>query len=490
MAAFDYSSRDYDTIKTDLLARAARVFPEWTDRDPSDFGMMMLDLWAYTADVMHYYIDRAAGESFLTTATQRESVLALANLMDYVPRSKSSATSLLTLTNTSGSDVTIPPYTEFLARNDETNYLAYTEDGGTILASSTGTIVLYEGKLYQDEVLTTGANGSGGQRYTLVNQGVVASSVVINVYEDGVNPTQYQRVPRLTGADTGERVFVLSVSADGYMEVTFGTNLNGFVPPSGAAIHATYATSSGSSGNLPANSITSFKSSTPTGITITSSTVFSGGLDEESLASMKRSIPSVISAQNRAVTRSDFVALALQVEGVAKATIEFAPSLTGASAGNASVTVYAQAERSDFLTTGDTSQTVSADMQAAVVDTIQPLALLGVTVAAAPTITWAPLDLGVTVYVNDRFVSNWVKRDVEAAIDELFAFDNVFFGQRITLGQIYRLILNVAGVDYITITTFDTSGNTGTQNSILIDELQLPKKGTVTLTMSGGITTS
>jgi predicted phage baseplate assembly protein len=488
--AFDYSSRDYETIRADLLARAARVFPEWTDRDPSDFGMLLVDLWSYMGDIMHYYIDRAAGEAFLSTATQRESVLALANLLDYVPRGRASGSAVITLDNSTLSDITIAPLTEFIARSDNTTYSCYTEVGGTIAASSTGTISVREGTLYVAEVLTSSANGSPGQIYTLANDRVDVGSLSVTVYEDGVNPVAYRRVNRIIDAASGERVYVATVSADGFLNVSFGSLLNGFIPTTGARITATYASSSGAAGNLPADSITGFKASAPTGLTLSSATAFSGGLDEESITSLRTSIPSVISAQNRAVTRSDFVALATQVPDVSKATISFSPSLTGASAGNASVTVYPQGAVSDYLTTVDTSYAVPSTMQTDVVEFIQPLALLGVTVLCASTVTWEPIKASVTVHVSDRYVSNWVKNDVEAAIDELFAFDNVFFGQRLTLGQLYRIVLNVPGVDYCTVSVFDLESGSGLQDSILVNELRLPKKGTITLTMTGGITTT
>jgi len=490
MAHLDFAVRDYDTIKTDLLARAQRVFPEWTDRDPSDFGMLLVDLWASMGDVLHYYIDRAAGEAFISTAQQRESVLALANLMDYTPRSRSSAVGTVTLSNTGGASVGILPLTEFVARYDSTTYHLYTESGGYVPATSTSNIVLYEGALYIEEVLTTNSNGQPGQRFVLQNENVVGRSVQVFVYEDGVTPVSYQRITRLATAVSGDRVFTTNVTADGATEIVFGTSLNGFVPPTGSKVTSTYASSSGAAGNLPSNSIVGFKESPPENINIQSSSAFSGGVDEESITSLKQSIPSVISAQNRAVTRNDFVALALQVEGVAKATISFAASMGGASAGNASVTVYPQAARSDFLTTSDTFQTVSTDMRTNVVNAIQPRALLGVNVYAATQINWQNVNVSATVHVSDRSVSAWVQRDVEVAIDELFDFDNVFFGQRITLGQVYRLILNVPGVDYLTIETFDESPGTALETNIVINELMLPKKGTVALTMVGGITTS
>jgi uncharacterized phage protein gp47/JayE len=492
--AFDYSSRDFDTIKNDLLLRAERVFPEWTDRDPSDFGMLFVDLWAYAADVIHYYIDRVAGEAFLPTATQRESVIALANLLDYIPKSRSSAFGTVTLQNDDLTNpYTVPPYTEFVARFDEKTYPVYTLNGGLIPASNTSVIDVLQGELFRDEILTTGSTGSGGQRYALLNRDVVPNSLVVSVFEDGVNPTDYTYVPRIISAATGDRVYTINTLPDRTTEVVFGTSLNGFIPPSGSRIQATYATSVGAAGNLPANSVVAFKAAPPPNISLIGSSALAGGVDEESIESLKRSIPTTIASQNRAVTRNDFVALALQVEGVSKATIEFTPGQsTGPSGpiGNASVTVFPQVARADYLTTGDTTQAVSPSTQAAVVSSLQPRALLGVDVVCASSITWEPIDVVVNVFVNERYVSNWVKRDVESAIAQLFAFENVFFGQRLTLGQLYRIIFNVPGVEYAVITTFDLAGDTAVQDDILIDPLRLPKRGSVVLNMSGGITTS
>lgn len=91
MATFDYTSRDFFSIRQDLLRRAELTIQEWDNDDPSDFGNMLVDLWAYMGDILHFYIDRAAAETFLETATQRESVLAIANLLDYSPASARSS---------------------------------------------------------------------------------------------------------------------------------------------------------------------------------------------------------------------------------------------------------------------------------------------------------------------------------------------------------------------------------------------------------------
>lgn len=492
MAAFSYTGRDFDTIRADLLARAGRVFPDWTDRDPSDFGMLLVDLWANAADVMHYYIDRAAGEAFLGTATQRESILAVANLLDYTPRGRASATCLVTLSN-AGASVSIPQYTEFVARYNSKTYRAFASYGATAASVGYTSLALTEGTWRSNEVLSSSSNGLSGQRYSLSSTTAAPSSVTLFVYEDGITPRQYQQINRITDAATGDRVFITYAAADGTTQVVLGNNLNGFVPPSGSIIKASYVESSGSSGNLPANSVVSFSGVTPPGLSVFSSTAFTGGVDEESIESLRRSIPSAIATQNRAVTRNDFVSLAVQVPGVSKASISFVPGLSASIDGvgtNGSVTVFPQATRADYLTTSDTSQVVSADMQTAVVATLQPLALLGVSVFCSSTVAWQGIDVAVTVHVEDRHVQAWVKQACSDALDQLFDFSNVFFGQRLHLGQVYQIINNVVGVSYAIVTVFDVAGGGTLRTDILIDPLKLPKKGAYTLGMSGGITAS
>lgn len=491
--AFDYSSRDYSTIRADLLRRATRIAPEWTDRDPADFGMVLVDLWAQMGDVLHYYIDRAAGESVLPTATQRESVLAFANLLDYVPNGRTSGQATVLLTNSTAADITIPQYTRFVARSEGSTYQVYMPSSAVIPANNSSSITVLEGTVVSSpsETLTNSASGLAGQRYTLVNTGVVRSSVVVTVYEDGVTPTTYRQIDRLTNAVSGERVFTLRSTATDEIEVVFGTEFRGFIPPPGSVITATYAYSSGSSGNLPANSVTAFRDVTPAGITITSSSAFTGGINEETIVSMKSSIPSLATSQNRAVTANDFINLTRGIEGVSKAAVAFTPNPAGgASAGNASVTVYPQVSRAnDYLTTADTSQTVSSTVIDAVTSTLQPRALLGVDVVTASTIDWTPINISVNVYVNGAAVALFVKNDVETAINNIFDFDNVYFGQTISLGQVYRAILNVFGVDYAEITLFDDDGSS-VETTITVSSIKLPKKGTVIVTPIGGITST
>jgi hypothetical protein len=41
----DYTSRDYETIREDLLNLIPNYAPNWTNRDPSDFGITLVELF-------------------------------------------------------------------------------------------------------------------------------------------------------------------------------------------------------------------------------------------------------------------------------------------------------------------------------------------------------------------------------------------------------------------------------------------------------------
>jgi len=88
----DYTSRDYTSIISDLLTLIPSYLPEWTDRSPGDFGIVLLELFAYVGDILNYYSDRIANEAFIATAQQRQSILNLAALLDYTPHGNVAAT--------------------------------------------------------------------------------------------------------------------------------------------------------------------------------------------------------------------------------------------------------------------------------------------------------------------------------------------------------------------------------------------------------------
>lgn len=78
-----------------------------------------------------------------------------------------------------------------------------------------------------------------------------------------------------------------------------------------------------------------------------------------------------------------------------------------------------------------------------------------------PSVALDSVSIEVTVSALPNYVQNTVSADVESTIKNLFTFDKMSFGQTMTLGYLYRTILDVPGVDYVTINRFSTSATTG-----------------------------
>lgn len=337
MANFDYTNRDFLSIRQDLINRAARTIPEWDATDASDFANMFVDLWAYMGDIIHFYIDRAAGEAFLQTATQRDSIMAIANLLDYIPVSARAARGIVTVQLNSfpsmSASYTVPQYTVFTGYDNNLNgYSFYTTQASTALTSTTVgasgnqvSIPVVQGQIIQGELLGE-STGKTNQRFSLVKKNADISSIVINVAEGALdgsgNPTNvtYQYVAQLSTADFLDKVFTARVMSDNSTQIIFGNGFNGSIPTANATITATYRTTEGSSGNLPVNQIKTVSGTPSTYISVVSSTATSGGADAESMESIRNSVSRLYRTQDRAVSLQDYKDLCLQVPGVSKAT--------------------------------------------------------------------------------------------------------------------------------------------------------------------------
>ena len=98
--SIDYTSRDYYALRDALIKRVQeRTGGKWAGNDPSDFGVALIESFAYMGDLINYYIDRIANESYLGTATQRQNVLNLASMLGYTAGGYTSATVNVTLTS-------------------------------------------------------------------------------------------------------------------------------------------------------------------------------------------------------------------------------------------------------------------------------------------------------------------------------------------------------------------------------------------------------
>lgn len=94
LSAIQYRIGDYGSFRRTMIDAIATqpALAGWTARDATDYGMAVIDMWAYLGDILTFYQERIANEAFLRTAVQRDSVMRLAALLDYRPSPGAAAT--------------------------------------------------------------------------------------------------------------------------------------------------------------------------------------------------------------------------------------------------------------------------------------------------------------------------------------------------------------------------------------------------------------
>ena len=72
----NYTNRDFESVKKDLVQIAERFYPDtFKDFSEASFGSMVLDSVAYVADQLSFYVDYNLNESFLDSSFQYNNVI-------------------------------------------------------------------------------------------------------------------------------------------------------------------------------------------------------------------------------------------------------------------------------------------------------------------------------------------------------------------------------------------------------------------------------
>ena len=78
----NYLAKDYDGFRQAMLDRMAALTP-WSETHPSDLGIALVEVLAYSADHLSYQQDAVATEAYLGTARSRISLRRHVKLVDY-----------------------------------------------------------------------------------------------------------------------------------------------------------------------------------------------------------------------------------------------------------------------------------------------------------------------------------------------------------------------------------------------------------------------
>lgn len=158
LEAIDYTSRDFASIRRDLENFARRYYPNtYRDFNQASFGSLMLDTVSYVGDILSFYLDYQANESFLDTAIEYNNVVRLVRQMGFKLNPNPSSYGILTLY------IKIPAATG--TQGPDSNYVPVLKAGSEFTADTGGYYTLIDdvdfakeqNQMVVSDVSTTGA---------------------------------------------------------------------------------------------------------------------------------------------------------------------------------------------------------------------------------------------------------------------------------------------------------------------------------------------
>lgn len=420
-----YLRRSAEQIQEDLKAKFPIYLPEITDID-NDPLFILMRIWAGIAENLHYYLDKMARETFLSTCQKLSSAILIAEANDYRRKGVYPASADITFyfDNPTPSNVLIPQ-----------NTIVSTGDGITFLTTQNVTILAGETEItvsaiqYErfDNILIGTTNGTASQAFTLP----------VNVVDYGITlqigSQVYGQVDTFYYSRQNDTHFIAYPLEDGTTRIVLGDGVSGKIPQIGEDVLATYFVSQGTKGNVSAGKITEIISSisVPTAFILkcTNRNKASGGVDIETLYEIKKRIPYSRYTLARAVTVSDYIHLAELYPGVWKANVEYdcqniSLFIYPIGGGIASSTLLSSVKNwlADKKTIGHNLQVFSAGE--------------------------IKIKLKVEIQLLPNYVRNAVLNTCKNRILDFFNPNNQKVGGDIQIGDIYEVMETTEGVRY------------------------------------------
>lgn len=500
-ASIDYTSRDFFSLREDLITRIkSRVNANgkvWTGTDPADFGVAIVEAFAHIGDLTNYYIDRVANEAYLSTATQRQSLLNIASLYGYRVSGYRQAYVDVTLSNPTAFGITIPEGTLVSATITVTNngssityqqYYTLISDV-SIAANDSATGVLIHGRNVASEASNAAdsldasdipgerlgySTGLPNQSYTLKNNQVADDTLEVFV-RNGDSFVQWTEVENLSEYGPQDSVYSVSYSGNNYVTVNFGNGISGAVPVYGDDIKAQYYVGGGLIGNVDGGTTFGIVSvPLASGILKTDiiNTVISndfagyGGEDPESNDSIRANAPTSLKVSQRAVTLDDFKNLALTMSGVGKASA-YATAPT-------SVVVFiaptVSDNSSDYYPGFNASNTATTNLWTTLKTSVQSefsnKTQIGTTVTILPP-TYVPADVVVEYVAETGYADSQIISAINSGIVFGYGYNYLDFNQNIRPEKLEQSLSAINGVDSVRIVKLFRNGGSSARTTLI-----------------------
>lgn len=414
-----------------------------TDYSEGNILIIILSLFAAIAEVLHYYVDNMARETFLPTARRYDSVVKHGALVDYHARAAIAATVDVILSrsitgNSIGAKLTIPQGTLFTDSNG--NSWLSARDVTWYSNVTTCKVPIIQHERYTASALNNMVIPTGDR--VILNLGTLPNG---KYYEQGSMSLQiggetWVLVDTFAKSKPTDKHFMVSVDESLSPYIMFGDGTFGKKPAAGAKItNVVFYLTNGTQGNVKSNTITSVPSvisSSITDATVSNAYDSGGGSNYENFTMLKEHIPLSVKTLGVAITKEDFESLAMLVDGVNKAKADYECGRK--------LTVYISP---------DGGAVASSELINRVYNLLSQ---------RAPMTTWLKVKsagkvqiiLEMDVTGKKSYKTAEIQTQILTALYNAYSPEQAQIGGSVRLSDIYALIDNLSTVDYLHLTKF------------------------------------
>ena len=214
--SINYTSRDFNSIRDDLVSYAKRYYPDKIkDFSQPSFGALMLDTVAYVGDLLSFYLDYQANESFLSTAIEYNNVVKLSRTLGYKIQTNPSSFGTLT------TFILVPTESDTVAPDE--NYMPVLKRGSTFSSSNGTLFTLIEDIDFSDPSLERVVAQTDSQTGAPVKYAVRAFGQIVSgeIAVETIDVGEYSKFPRfqLETRNVAEVLSIVDSENNRYYEV-------------------------------------------------------------------------------------------------------------------------------------------------------------------------------------------------------------------------------------------------------------------------------
>ena len=309
------SELDFDAIKANLktFLQSQTQFQDY-DFDGSGLSIL-LDVLSYNTHYLSYIANMSTNELYLDSADIRNNIVSLAKMLGYTPTSPRAprASIDIKLNNAIGSSVTMQKGTVFSTTVDKIEYQYVTNEDITITPVDGiyefKNVTLYEGTLVTFKYLYD--VNDPDQKLLIPTNTADTSTLKITVQNSSQDTTQavYSLAGGYNSVAYDSKVYFIQETIDGKFQIYFGDGVTGKKLSDDNIVIMEYVITNRTDSNGASTFALNGNIGGYTDVTITTDSNSQGGSEGETNESIKFNAPLQYTAQDRAVTATDYETL-------------------------------------------------------------------------------------------------------------------------------------------------------------------------------------